>query len=98
MQVSIENKIRIGFGIGLVFLLLTGAVAYWSASWSAGAFHAVEKTEHKLDLLRGTLTAILDVETGTRGFVMTGKQPFLEPFNQGQIRVNELLKELHSAT
>lgn len=98
MQVSIENKIRIGFGIGLVFLLLTGAVAYWSASWAAGAFHTVEKTERMLDLLRGTLTAILDVETGTRGFVITGKTPFLEPFNQGQIHLNQLLRELRSAT
>jgi PAS domain S-box-containing protein len=97
MKISVENRIRLGFGIGLLFLLLIGAVAYWSASWSVGAFRAVESTEHVLDLLRSTLTAMVDVETGTRGFLITGKEPFLEPFESGKKQVSQSLEELRTA-
>lgn len=97
MKISLENKVRLGFGVGLFLLLFTGSVAYWSASWSIGAFQAVEKTERVLDLLRGTLAALLDIETGTRGFVITGNEEFLEPFNSGIARVSPLLEQLKEA-
>ncbi len=98
MKISLENKVRIGFGVGLCLLLFTGAVAYWYASWSINSFRAVKKTEQVLELLRGTLAAMLDVETGTRGFAITGRKEFLDPFDSGRARVDPLLSELRAAT
>ncbi|MBC8094563.1 MAG: CHASE3 domain-containing protein [Akkermansiaceae bacterium] len=84
--------------MGLCLLLFTGAVAYWSANWSIDSFRSVKKTEQVLELLRSTLAAMLDIETGSRGFVITGKNEFLEPFDQGKARVIPLLAQLQSAT
>ncbi|NQZ69248.1 MAG: CHASE3 domain-containing protein, partial [Lentisphaeria bacterium] len=38
--------------------------------------------------------AIVDQETGQRGFIITGKEEFLEPYNQGQKDLKKSLDEL----
>jgi PAS domain S-box-containing protein len=98
MKISLKNKVRIGFGVGLLFLLLTSAMAYWSASWSVSAFQAVERTEHVLDRLRAIRAAMLDIETGSRGFVISGQERFLEAYELGLKEVFPQMAELRAAT
>ena len=97
MKLSIENNSRIGFGAALGFLLLASLVAYWRAAESVRGFRAVQQTEHTRDLLRETLVAVLNVETGARGYVITGKRQFLQPFQSGMTNLVRLLPELRAA-
>lgn len=98
MKVTIENTIRGALGLGLTFLLLTSGAALWSARRSVRISAEVEQAEHTLDLLRGMLASTLDVETASRGFVITGQKQFLEPYSIGRRRIAELLDELGHAT
>ena len=98
MKLAIENKIRIGFGLALLSLLLTSAAAYWSATRSVETFKSVEHTERILNSLRRSLAGVLDVENGTRGFVITENKRFLSAFTNGQAEVNGSLDELRLAT
>jgi signal transduction histidine kinase/CheY-like chemotaxis protein len=49
--------------------------------------------------LNGIIKSLLDVETGERGYVITGSREFLEPFNQGEaslpVQFNHLLNLVH---
>src|SRR4051812_4717975 len=98
MKLSVENKIRMGFGAALVFLVLTGAAAFWSAIRSNQTFRSVEHNERVLAQLTSAFAAILDVETGARGFALAGGEEFLEPFNSGQVRAIAALNELRGLT
>jgi signal transduction histidine kinase/CheY-like chemotaxis protein len=49
--------------------------------------------------LHGIIKSLLDVETGERGYVITGNNKFLEPFNQGETNLpaqfNQLVNLVH---
>src|SRR5580765_1968787 len=98
MKWSIENKIRAGFGLALGFLLLTSVVAFWSAVRSVRNFNSVERTERVLEQLANVMAAMVDVESGGRGFALTGQEQFLTPFDLGRRRAGEALVALrHTA-
>jgi len=79
-KLSISTKIIIGFAVPVVLMVLVSSVVYFStqklvdtASWVQHTQKAITKG-HLLEKL------ILDMETGERGFLITGKEAFLEPF------------------
>src|SRR3954470_23931586 len=45
---------------------------------------------------RELLTALVDQETGERGFLLTGKDEFLEPYSQGRSRATATLARLRT--
>jgi PAS domain S-box-containing protein len=98
MKLSVENKIRVGFGSALAFLLLTSGAAFWSATRSIDNFRSVEHSELILRQLSEVLTAMVDIETGARGFALTGQDQFLEPFDDGRERAMIALKNLREST
>ncbi len=91
---SIENKIRWGFGLALAFLLAIGVFSFLSARRSVEAFRLTRHAEKVLRQLELILNSMLDVETGGRGFALVGSTQFLEPFNQGQTQAKAALQEL----
>ncbi len=78
MKLLIENKIQIGFIAALVFLLLTGVITWWSAQRNAEAFRSVDQSYEVLDKLEETLVGVLNTETETRGFAVSGDEAFLQ--------------------
>ncbi|GET38568.1 PAS domain S-box protein [Microseira wollei] len=91
---------RIGSGLALasVILILIGVVSSRSivalvqTSKSAAHSHQViEKLEH-------ILTDITNAETGQRGYVITGEESHLEPYNQAIAHINQDIKELKHLT
>ena len=56
---------------------------------------------HSGDVLRtsdAVLTNMLNMETGVRGFVASGDEQFLDPYNQGQASIDKALGALKSLT
>lgn len=67
---------------GALLLLALGAGA-WSL-WRAEGDRAAVAGGHALILaLENALSALKDVETGQRGFVITARESYLEPYHQG---------------
>ncbi|ASI88685.1 methyl-accepting chemotaxis protein [Vibrio mediterranei] len=56
----------------------------------------VEKAFESIDLLDVTLTNIVNMETGYRGYMITGEDKFLEPYNSGKEKLEGTLKKLNS--
>jgi PAS domain S-box-containing protein len=84
----------------LVAAALSGLVAIGAgiAEWAAaerGQRAMAESNAHMLDA-EALLSAIKDVETGQRGFVLAGDESYLGPFERGRAAVAELLPRLES--
>ncbi len=45
------------------------------------------ETQEVLRTLKQILATITDAETGTRGFVLTGDEEFLDPFKEATARI-----------
>lgn len=56
----------------------------------------VSHTKEVQTQLLSLLSAIQDIETGARGFVITGQQEYLEPFTIAESRVNSLFSTVRS--
>lgn len=83
VMVSVQKKIQAGFGVALVFLLFTGATAWWRAQQNAEAFRAVEHSHRVLDSFEAILVQMLDTETRCRGFALSGDETYLQSYEAG---------------
>ncbi|MEH6446521.1 MAG: CHASE3 domain-containing protein, partial [Oceanospirillaceae bacterium] len=54
----------------------------------------VEHTYQVIATAQGIVAAAVDMETGMRGFLLAGKDEFLDPYNNGKSAFNKLITEL----
>lgn len=92
----LRNKILISNTVITVLMLALGAISYTSLTELDESNNRVDHTasvvEHSLSL-EG---AAVDMETGMRGYLLAGKEEFLEPYNGGKKRFYDGLKKLRS--
>lgn len=88
----------VGLFTVLVLVVISAAVAVTAALRSVDESRALV-TARLLPASvqsRALLVALVDQETGQRGFVLTGDEAFLEPYRTGQIELAVRLSELRS--
>jgi PAS domain S-box-containing protein len=71
----------------LVALLLVALLGWQAQRTARAVLDSNEEIRQGLALItavRGARSAMQDVETGTRGFVLTGQAPYLEPYEHGR--------------
>ena len=54
----------------------------------------IEHTYEVIAIANEILASAVDMETGMRGYLLAGKEGFLDPYKSGQIRFNELIASL----
>ncbi len=87
-------------GVGLVVALLVGnaGLAYRNTRQVLEDAGQVAHTHEVLDLTGDVLRTLVDAETGQRGFLVTGKEDFLEPYHQALARLDEEMRTLKDRT
>jgi methyl-accepting chemotaxis protein len=98
MTSSIGAKIGSGFGLALVILMVIGAVSYTSTAKFMDTAGWVAHTYEVLDNLAGFMAAMKDAETGQRGYVITGEDPYLDPYRNAAAVADQNLKNLRRLT
>jgi methyl-accepting chemotaxis protein len=83
-DMGIVWKLRLAFGSLLLILLSIIGVTYVSFGELEDANQWNLHTHEVLLETRGMMKALVDIETGQRGFALTGEEPFLEPLVAGQ--------------
>lgn len=94
MKWSLEQKIPAGFTLTLVFLLAIGAIAYRSATRSIDTYKWVDHTREVLSQLERVSVALLDTETDSRAFALTGNDEFLKSHDAARLRLQDAFTDL----
>jgi methyl-accepting chemotaxis protein len=98
MKWSIGMKIGGGFGLVLVILLVIGGVSYRNSTAFRESSEWVAHTHQVLEELQDLLVHIVDAETGTRAYIITGEAPYLEPYETALAPANQDLTDLRTLT
>jgi methyl-accepting chemotaxis protein len=92
------TKIAAGFTLAFLLLLGIGSVAYRSISSLMGTTHLTTHTYNVLEDIGEILALLKDAETGQRGYIITGDEVFLEPYQTGVAGVPAVMKDLRLLT
>ncbi len=97
-DVPLGRKLLGGFGLVLLLLLGLSTAAYVTTEGNVQASEAVEHTLRVIALAEATEGDLVDMETGYRGFLLTGQEAFLEPYEAGLSSYADHLNELEELT
>jgi signal transduction histidine kinase/CHASE3 domain sensor protein len=75
--------------------LISGAAIFITIRQVDTAFEARARSNATIRQIGEFWTAMLDQETGTRGFLLTGDDSNLEPYRQGRSALDKSVAELH---
>ena len=78
----------------LAVLTFNAATTYRDFRTTAASWVSVTETHEVLGQLTSLLSAIKDAETGQRGFLLTGRDEYLEPYTQGLEEGSRSLQQL----
>jgi len=92
------RKIAAGFTLAFLLLVVIGAVAYRSINSLTDTSKSVTHTHEVLENISEMLSLLKDAETGQRGYIITGDQPFLEPYNNALNGLPKVVEKLRTLT
>ena len=98
MKWAIKEKIGAGYGLALLILIVIGVASYRSTTRlveTAGWLTHSREVLEKLETVRAQMT---DVESGARGYIITGEERHLEPYRTAVGLIDRELNELRQLT
>ncbi|OAI25159.1 MULTISPECIES: methyl-accepting chemotaxis protein [Methylomonas] len=98
MKFSIGSKLWTGFTSILIVLLAVGGISYQNNAKLNETAHWVTHTYQVLTKLNEMLSAIQDAETGQRGYLITGEERYLAPYQAAVPNIGRLLTEIKQLT
>lgn len=94
MPKKILRNLQFGVGLSLVILIASSIASYLSIQNQMNHRESVGKSRRAVTAVKDVLVALLDAETGNRGYQLTGRESFLEPYNRS---LNEYSKAIEQA-
>ena len=98
MTWSIGKKIGVGFGLALTVIVLIGVVAYRSTNKYIETSSWVTHSHQVLERLDTLFSLMKDAQRGERGYIITGQDNFLEPYNTAINKIYETAKDIRKLT
>jgi len=83
-QVKLRTKLYAGYGVVLAILLLLSVIVSFNVSNIMTSVGMVNHTYDVIEEIEKIEKAIVNMETGQRGFIIAGKEVFLDPFKDGK--------------
>jgi PAS domain S-box-containing protein len=93
-----DTKLNIGFAIVLVVVAVSGMASYINTQRLIKSNEWVIHTHEVMEALGDILSLLKDAETGQRGFIVTGQDRYLDPYDQARGRIDERLVVLTELT
>jgi PAS domain S-box-containing protein len=95
---SSEKKILLGGIITLAFLIINACASYQAINRLTVNEQWVAHTQQVLTEIEATFSALKDAESGQRGYLITGQEPYLEPYENAISELNDHLEKLRQLT
>ena len=98
MKFSLKRNLLIGFGASLLILMISSIASLTSIRSLLNSAEQVRHTNEVVQKLEETISTMKDAETGQRGFLITGKEEFLEPYQGSFQKTTALLDNIQQLT
>jgi PAS domain S-box-containing protein len=95
---SLRRRMNLAFVVAILSTSLLGLLSWYNARQAAEDADWVAHTHQVSTKLEVTLRHLVDVETGERGFILTGLISFLEPYTSGKHAITQDLLSLRLLT
>jgi PAS domain S-box-containing protein len=82
-RTSLSLKINVGLILGLLVIGLVSLVSYTSTQQLIRSTEELNIALKRIEATKDLHIALLDAETGQRGYIITGDENYLVPFNNG---------------
>ena len=92
------KQIAAGFVLASAILAGVGVVSYRSMTRLIKTSNQVTHSQEVINKLENVLTLMTDAETGQRGYLLTGKKPYLVPYSLAIEQVNPEVAALDKLT
>ena len=96
MSDSLRRRLALGFSAALLVLGVIVALTYETTERYMSSSRAATVARVRLLMLEQILSAARDVETGQRGFLITGEERYLEPYHAALANVAQVRARLDS--
>jgi methyl-accepting chemotaxis protein len=90
------KKIAAGFALSFVLMAMIGVVAYRSINTLANTSQVVANTHLVLERLADVLNVLQDAEIGARGYIITGDESFLQPYQNAETKIVTAINSLRA--
>ena len=94
----LSRKVQLAFGSAILTLLVVGAISYRGMVVSSESDQRVRDTHELLENLQDLLSAMQSVESSYRGFVLTGKESYLESYRASMLSAEQDVATVRNLT
>ncbi|PWG82227.1 response regulator [Pararcticibacter amylolyticus] len=98
MKATITRNLRIGYGLSLFLLIVSSIASYVCIANLLNSSKMVNHTSQLILELENTISILKDAETGQRGYLLTGIDQFLEPYNGAFERAESSVRIIRKMT
>src|SRR5438105_14107773 len=98
MRLVLRKPLSVGFAAALLAVVADAAVAHRNVGDLADAARDVARSHEVQDALEKFLSTVKDAETGQRGYFITSKPEYLDPYNRAVVAVHERLDRVQALT
>jgi CheY-like chemotaxis protein len=96
LKLNFRTQVLTGFAISIVLVFIVGMFSYKSINQLQNNQLEVEHSQVIITTSRNILQALVDAETGMRGYVATAKPKFLDPYNEALPRIDQNINKLEA--
>ncbi len=93
-----KGKVTAGFAIALAVMVLMGLLSFRTLIQTENDRAWVTHTHLVLEKLDAIVADLLDAETDQRGYILTGEEAYLEPYNDARKHVRQNVDDLRALT
>ena len=97
-NLRLRTKLMTSFGLVLIIVAVQSIFAYRTTTSNNESSQWVEHTHTVIEMAEDGLAGLVNMETGYRGFLVTGKDEFLDPYREGISAYQANLRELQTKT
>jgi signal transduction histidine kinase len=95
---TFRSRLVAGVATALAMMIFIGVLTFRTITRSREDIGWVTHTHLVLEALEALSGSLTDAETGQRGFIITGEEPYLQPYNEALGHVQEDMKSLREMT
>lgn len=87
------RRTRLTAGLALTLIILLGTLFIQGVVTVQASIDAIRANDSARIQIRSVLIDLIDAETGQRGFLLTGEEQYLVPYQQGRAHIRELIRK-----